>query len=64
MNGAEILLNTAVKAGVEICFTNPGTTELPLVAAIDAVPGIRPASPRRRRQAARCRAGSGSGVAC
>ncbi|RLB96983.1 MAG: acetolactate synthase large subunit, partial [Deltaproteobacteria bacterium] len=42
MNGAEILLKTAVQAGVEICFTNPGTTELPLVAAFDTVPGIRP----------------------
>jgi len=42
MTGAEILLKTAVKAGVEICFTNPGTTELPLVSAFDTVPGIRP----------------------
>ncbi|MEJ2283882.1 MAG: hypothetical protein P8X85_09835 [Desulfobacterales bacterium] len=31
MNGAELLLKTAVKAGIEICFTNPGTTEMPLV---------------------------------
>ena len=42
MTGAEILLKTAVNAGVEICFTNPGTTELPLVTAFDTVPGIRP----------------------
>jgi acetolactate synthase-1/2/3 large subunit len=42
MTGAEILLKTAVNAGVEICFTNPGTTELPLVSAFDTVPGIRP----------------------
>ncbi|MBW2613261.1 MAG: acetolactate synthase large subunit [Deltaproteobacteria bacterium] len=42
MNGAEILLKTAAQAGVEVCFTNPGTTELPLVAAFDIVPGIRP----------------------
>ena len=42
MNGAEILLKTAVQAGVEVCFTNPGTTELPLVAAVDTIPGIRP----------------------
>jgi acetolactate synthase-1/2/3 large subunit len=40
--GAELLLKTAVNAGVEICFTNPGTTELPLVCAFDTVPGIRP----------------------
>lgn len=42
MNGAEILIETAVKAGVNVCFTNPGTTELPLVRAFDTVPGIRP----------------------
>ncbi len=42
MNGAELLLKTAVKAGIEVCFTNPGTTELPLVSAFDAVPGMRP----------------------
>jgi len=42
MTGAEILLKTAVNAGVEICFTNPGTTELPLVCAFDTIPGIRP----------------------
>ena len=37
MNGAELLLKTAVNAGIEVCFTNPGTTELPLVSAFDAV---------------------------
>ena len=42
MNGAEILIKTAAKAGVEVCFTNPGTTELPLVCAFDSVAGIRP----------------------
>ena len=42
MNGAEILIKTASKAGVEVCFTNPGTTEMPLVCAFDAVAGIRP----------------------
>ncbi|MGH7865320.1 MAG: acetolactate synthase large subunit, partial [Candidatus Binataceae bacterium] len=41
MNGAESLIRTAVGAGVEVCFANPGTTEMPLVAALDAVPGIR-----------------------
>jgi acetolactate synthase-1/2/3 large subunit len=41
MNGAESLIRTAVAAGVEICFANPGTTEMPLVAALDAVDGIR-----------------------
>jgi len=41
MNGAESLIRTAVAAGVEVCFANPGTTELPIVAALDAVEGIR-----------------------
>src|SRR4029079_9198225 len=41
MNGAESLLRTAVAAGVEICFANPGTTEMPLVCGLDSVPGIR-----------------------
>lgn len=42
MNGAELLLHSAVKAGIEVCFANAGTTELPLVAAFDSVPGIHP----------------------
>ena len=41
MNGAESLVRTAVAAGVDVCFANPGTTEMPLVAALDSVPGIR-----------------------
>lgn len=42
MTGAELLLKTAIKAGIEVCFTNPGTTEMPLVCAFDSVGGIRP----------------------
>src|SRR3984885_14235801 len=42
MNGAESLIRTAIAAGVEICFANPGTTEMPLVAALDSVEGLRP----------------------
>jgi len=41
MNGAEALLRTASAAGVDVCFANPGTTEMQLVAALDAVPGMR-----------------------
>jgi len=41
MNGAEFLIHTAVKAGIEVCFANPGTTEMPLVNALDSVPGMR-----------------------
>ncbi len=35
------LMQTAAAGGVEICFANPGTTEMPLVAALDEVVGIR-----------------------
>ena len=35
------LMQTAEAGGVEICFANPGTTEMPLVAALDEVVGIR-----------------------
>ena len=41
MNGAESLIRTALAAGVDVCFANPGTTEMPLVAALDAAPGFR-----------------------
>ena len=41
MNGAEALVASAISGGVEICFANPGTTELPLVQALDSVPGLR-----------------------
>jgi acetolactate synthase-1/2/3 large subunit len=41
MNGAESLIRTALAAGVEVCFANPGTTEMPLVAALDGVEGMR-----------------------
>jgi acetolactate synthase-1/2/3 large subunit len=41
MNGAESLIRTALAAGVEVCFANPGTTEMPLVAALDGVAGMR-----------------------
>jgi acetolactate synthase I/II/III large subunit len=41
VKGAESLLATAKAAGVDVCFANPGTTEMPLVEAFDTVPGIR-----------------------
>ncbi len=41
MNGAEALIRTAVAAGVDTCFANPGTTEMPLVAALDSIEGMR-----------------------
>ncbi len=42
MNGAEIMLKTAAAAGVEVCFANPGTTEMPIVAAFDNIREIKP----------------------
>ena len=42
MNGAESLVRTLVGAGVEVCFSNPGTSEMHFVAALDSVSGMRP----------------------
>ncbi|HEV8716718.1 MAG TPA: thiamine pyrophosphate-binding protein, partial [Candidatus Binatia bacterium] len=41
MNGAESLIRTALAAGVNVCFANPGTTEMQLVTALDSVLGMR-----------------------
>lgn len=41
MNGAEALIQTLKDCGVDVCFANPGTSEMQLVAAIDAQPGMR-----------------------
>lgn len=41
MTAAEALLRTAAAAGVELCLANPGTSEMPLVAALDRVPQVR-----------------------
>ncbi len=41
MNGAESLIRSFVDAGVNVCFANPGTSEMHLVQAIDAVPEMR-----------------------
>lgn len=41
MNGAESLIRSFVAAGVDVCFANPGTSEMHLVQAIDAVPEMR-----------------------
>src|SRR5947209_15259105 len=41
MNGAEALIRTLVDAGVKACFTNPGTSEMHFVAALDSVPEMR-----------------------
>lgn len=41
MNGAESLVHTLLASGVEVCFANPGTSEMHFVAALDRVPGMR-----------------------
>src|SRR5262249_55126396 len=41
MNGAESLVRTLIASGVTVCFTNPGTSEMHFVAALDKVPGMR-----------------------
>ena len=40
-NGAQALIRTLVDAGVTTCFTNPGTSEMHFVAALDSVPEMR-----------------------
>jgi acetolactate synthase-1/2/3 large subunit len=41
MNGAESLVRTLVACGVEVCFANPGTSEMHLLAALDQGGGPR-----------------------
>jgi acetolactate synthase I/II/III large subunit len=41
MNGAESLLRTLVNSDVDVCFMNPGTSEMQFVAAADKEPGMR-----------------------
>ena len=41
MNGAESLVRTLVVNGVDVCFTNPGTSEMHFVAAVDDIPEMR-----------------------
>ncbi len=41
MNGAQALIRTLVGCGVDVCFMNPGTSEMHFVAALDDVPEMR-----------------------
>jgi acetolactate synthase-1/2/3 large subunit len=41
MNGAQSVVQTLVDCGVEVCFGNPGTSEMHFVSALDAVPEMR-----------------------
>lgn len=41
MIGAEVLVRSLLAHGVNVCFTNPGTSEMHLVHALDRVPEMR-----------------------
>lgn len=41
MNGAESLVHSLLRSGVDTCFSNPGTSEMHFVAALDRIPGMR-----------------------
>ena len=41
LNGAESLVTTLAASRVELCFANPGTSEMHFVAALDRIPGVR-----------------------
>ena len=41
MNGAESLIRTLLTGGVNVCFTNPGTSEIHIVAALDRIAEMR-----------------------
>lgn len=41
MNGAESLVKTLLASDIDVCFANPGTSEMHFVAALDRVPGMR-----------------------
>jgi acetolactate synthase-1/2/3 large subunit len=41
MNGAESLVRSLLASKVDVCFTNPGTSEMHFVSALDRVPGMR-----------------------
>lgn len=41
MNGAESLVRSLMASGVEVCFANPGTSEMHFLAALDRIEGLR-----------------------
>ena len=41
MNGAEAIIQVLSDSGIEVCFANPGTSEMHMVAAIDGQPKMR-----------------------
>lgn len=41
MNGAESLVKTLLANGADLCFANPGTSEMHFIAALDKIAGMR-----------------------
>jgi acetolactate synthase-1/2/3 large subunit len=41
MNGAECLLRTLLANGIDLCFMNPGTSEMQFVSMLDRIPEMR-----------------------
>lgn len=41
MTGAEALIQSLVSGGLNVCFANPGTSEIHIVAALDRIAGMR-----------------------
>src|ERR1700749_3007072 len=41
VTGAHVVLERLTAGGVEVCFANPGTSEMHFVAALDDVPAVR-----------------------
>src|SRR3981081_2039675 len=41
VRGAQALIHTLAGSGVDVCFSNPGTSEMHFVAGLDAVPQLR-----------------------
>ncbi|NCG23452.1 MAG: hypothetical protein GWP47_04895, partial [Actinobacteria bacterium] len=41
MTGAQALVHSLVDSGVDVCFANPGTSEMHFVAALDTNPKMR-----------------------
>lgn len=42
MTGAQAVMSSLADCGVDVCFANPGTSEMHLVTALDSEPRIRP----------------------
>ena len=62
MNGAQALMKTLADAGIEVCFSNPGTSEMHFVAALDSEPRMRAVLALFEGVATGARGGSAAGT--